>query len=299
MAEEKASGSIILEILIVILAAALIGSIIYPKKLKEQEEKDVQLSRQRMSDLFNAELVYQRFNDVYTDSLDQLINFVRSSPQYEGYVDSVIIQNLDSVITRLDEFKATEQTILSNIAPSMDSTLIDSMATLQQNVKLDTRQLGGIVEFVLERMKNMPVMPVDDLKQAYLQLDSKQFTLDMDIAANLMRSGDFKGAKESVSKVIGKIENVTDKLQKVINKVPEYKGPQLDSLQYSPITHQPFRLVYVDTSAIKYLNIYSPLDSADIEKSKKDFLKYYVGGLRLQNPGHITEGKKSWEENSR
>ncbi len=59
---------------------------------------------------------------------------------------------------------------------------------------------------------------------------------------------------------------------------------------------RPYRLVHVDTSAIKYLNIYCPIDSNDIQVLKGNFLKSRIGGLDLENHGHIENGEKSWEQ---
>ncbi|MFQ5864696.1 MAG: hypothetical protein ACE5IW_05645 [bacterium] len=295
MAEEKAKGSIIYELLIVILAAVLVVSIIYPKKLTEREGENAQICRERMSDILNAELQYQKYNDVYSDSLPEVVDFLRTSPEYATYVDSIIKRGIDSVVTRLNEIKAVEEIILADIPAAMDTVMIDSLSQMQQQVKMDSRELAGYVEYIHDRMKNLPNTPVKELKEAFLNIDSKQFTLDMDIVRNLIESGDLSGAERAAADVVENMESVTDNFHLVLTVLEDVKGAGLDSLFQCPTVHKRYRLVHVDTTTIKYLNIYCPIDSNDIQMVRNDFMKSRVGGLRLANHGYIEKGDKSWE----
>lgn len=296
MAEEKAKGSIIFELLIVILSAALVGSIVYPKKLSDQERLNRELCRYRMSELFNAELQYQKYNGAYTDSLPKLVEFVRISPDLEQYINDIAVQGLDSVVTRLKEFKSMQEIILNNIPQATDTTMIDSLGRMQQEIKQESRQLAGYVEFLHDRIKNIPNMPVDQLRKSFVVMDSKQFTLDMDIVKNLMEQGDLVGAKEAAVKVVRKIGSMIQNFENVVAQIPEYKGPSLDSLRVCPTVREPYQLVHVDTTAIKYIHIYCPIDSLDIARVESDFLKSTIGGLDLENHGRIEKGEKSWEQ---
>jgi hypothetical protein len=296
MAQEKAKGSIFYELLIVILAAVLIASIIYPKKVTEKAERDTKICREKMSDILNAELQYQKYNDVYTDTLSKVIEFLKTSPEYAAYIDTVMKRGLDSVLTKLNEFKMQEETILANIPAALDSTMIDSLSNMQEQIKMDSRQLAGFVEYLHDRMKNLPNTPTKELKSAFVIVDSKQFTLDMDIVRNSIQTGDLKAAQKTANDVIDKINFIIEKFELVINKLPEYKSDSLDSLYNCPTVNKPYRLVYVDTSAIKYLNIYCPIDSTDIEAYKSNFLMSTIGGVELKNHGYIEKGEKSWEQ---
>lgn len=295
MAEAKAKGSIIYEILIVILAAVLVGSILYPKKLTEQEERNIELSRYRMDQIQKAALQYQKYSGVYTDTLSKIFEFIRTSPEYSHYVDSVIVGGIDSIITRLNDFKAKEEIILSSIPSAIDTVMIDSLSEMQTDIKLQSRQLAGYVEYVHDKLQNLPNMPIAQLKEAFLIVDSKQFTLDMDIVKNSIQSGQLQEAEKAARDVINVIEGVRDQFQLVLDKLPEYKSDSLDSLAFCPTTHKPYRLVHIDTSTIKYLNIYSPIDSTDIQIVQSSFLKSKIGGLKLKNHGKIESGEKSWE----
>jgi len=100
MADERSKGSLVYEILIVILAALLIVSIMYPKRLSDKEKAKTELCRSRMSEIFNAELQYLKYNRIFNDTLSQVVNFLRTDSSYATYIDSVIAGGLDSIMTR-------------------------------------------------------------------------------------------------------------------------------------------------------------------------------------------------------
>lgn len=295
MAKEKGKGSIIYEFLIVVLAALLVGSIVYPKKVAEHELRNSQICKERMSSIFDAELQYIKYNGVYNDTLAQVIDFLRTDQRYATYLDSVIKGNLDSVVTRLNEFKATQEFILAQIPAATDTVMIDSLNNMQQDMKMEARRLAGLVEFIHDRMKNLPNTPVDALKEAFLIVDSKKFVLDMEIVKNSIENGRLEDAEAAAQQVIKTIDSVIADFTTVIDRLPEYKGAALDSLFNCPTVHRPYNIVHVDTSVIKYLNIYCPVDSQDVQAIESSFLKSKIGGLKLMNHGKIEKGEKSWE----
>jgi len=296
MSEEKAKGSLLYKGLIVVLAAMLVGSILYPKKLADEEEANTELCRQRMGEVQKMALQYQKYRGVYNDTLDVLLNFVRTSPQFSGYVDSVVVSGLDSVVTKLNEFRDREQMIMANIPNATDSVMIDSLVRMQNAIRLESRSLAGYVEYIHDRMKNLPHMPMADLAAAFVVIDSKRFTLNMDIVRNLVTSGQLQTAEKAGGDVIALIQEIVEKIKGVARDVPSYTDSGLDSLRYCPSTDKELRLVYVDTSVIKYLNIYCPIDETDIARVEANFLKSKIGGLTLQNHGKIEGGEKSWEK---
>lgn len=299
MADEKPKGSLLYEILIVVLAAVLIISIIYPKKVSDTEEANTELCRHRMSEIFSAELQYLKYNKTFNDTLDNVIEFLRTDSSYASYVDSVIAGGLDSVITLLGEFKTREGQILALIPSAGDTTMIDSISTLQQKMKYQARALAGLVEFIHDRMKNLPNTPIDELKSAFLKVDSKEFTLDMDIVKNFVESGQLEKAQIAAGNIITDMDEVTGQFQSVLDHVPEYKGGALDSLRYCPTVHKPFTLAHVDTGVFKYLNIFCPIDRRDIEVVEGSFFKSTVGGLELVNHGCIESGENVAKVNLR
>lgn len=295
MAEQKAKGSIIYELLIVILGVLLVGSILYPKRVTDLEKTNTETCRYRMGEIEKAGLQYHKYRGGYTDTLSQIFDFIRTSDEYQVFVDTLIIGGLDSIATQLNNFKMREETILSNIPLATDSVMIDSLTELQDSIKFDARNLAAYVEFLHDRMKNLPNMPVEQLRSAFLTVDSKQFTIDMDIVSNTMRNGLLSESESAAQSVIAMMDRVAETFEDVRSRVPEYKGPGLDSLAFCPTIHEKFNLVHVDTSVIKYLNISCPIDSTDIAAVNNDFLKSTIGGLTLQNHGKIENGEKSWE----
>ena len=195
MAQEKARGKIIYELLIVILAVLLIGSILYPKKVKDQEERYTELGRARMDQVHKAELQYLRYNNTYNDTLERVLDFIKTSPEYAAYVDTMVIAQIDTIVAHLSEFRRTEELILSNIDMATDTTMIDSLGQLQQGLKVRARILAGRVEFIHDLMKNLPNMPLSALTDAFLVVNTKEFTLNMDILKNSIESGRLEDAR--------------------------------------------------------------------------------------------------------
>ena len=161
MADEKPKGSLIYEILIVLLGVLLVVSIMYPKRLSDKEEVKTELCRFRMSEIFNAELQYLKYNRTFNDTLSLVVNFIRTDSSYATYMDSVIAGGLDSIMTRLDQFREMEEVILADIASASDTVMIDSLVDLQVALKRKSRGLAAFVEFVHDRMKNLPNTPID------------------------------------------------------------------------------------------------------------------------------------------
>ena len=296
MAEQKAKGSIIYEILIVIFSVMLVGSILYPKKVTKTELRNSALCQHRMSELQKAGLQYQKYHGFYTDTLEQMMSFARNDSTYKAYVDSLIVGGVDSVMRRLDEFGQREQKIKMLIPSATDTVMIDSLIGLQDEIKLDARSLAGYVEFVHDRMKNLPNMPIEELKTVFLIVDSKKFTLDMEIVKNSIASGLLEEALNAADNVLGMFTGISGQFESVKNRVPDYVDSRLDSLAFCPTIRRTIQLAHIDTSVIKHLNIYCPIDSSDIAAVKGNFLKSKIAGLTLENHGRIESGEKSWEE---
>jgi hypothetical protein len=296
MAVEKAKGSLIYKFLIVVLSVVLVVSILYPKILKDDELHNRELARYRMEEIEKAQLQYQRYNYHYNDTLSVVFDFIKTDPMLEAWIDSVIIGGLDSIITQLNMIKSRQEQVLSLIPSAVDSVMIDSLETLQGRSKTEALNLAGYIELVHDKMKNLPNMPLARLVTAFKIVDRKQFTLDMEKVVNLVKGEkDLPEATKAAYDVIDNLTSVTSIFEEVRADVPEYKGPSLDELQYCPTTGKPFQIVHVDTSVIKYLNIYSPIDSEDIAAVNSDFVKSTIGDLRLENHGKIESGEKSWE----
>jgi competence protein ComGC len=78
MAEKGSKGSILLEILIVLMALLLLAVILVPNKLWKEEDEITRISRNNIEAIYEAETFYYKNKGEYTDSLDKLLTFVQS-----------------------------------------------------------------------------------------------------------------------------------------------------------------------------------------------------------------------------
>ena len=78
MAAKGSKGSILLEILIVLLALLLVAVILIPGKIWKEEEATTKISRNNMNTIYEAERFYYQKTGSYTDSLSKLLNFVHA-----------------------------------------------------------------------------------------------------------------------------------------------------------------------------------------------------------------------------
>ncbi len=94
MAYPKAKGTIFLKIIIGLLIIVLAYSIYKPGKIWEEESYEQDSCRFSMAMIVEAQDQFFRINDVYADSLEQLIQFTLENERYSVEVDSMI--NLNS-----------------------------------------------------------------------------------------------------------------------------------------------------------------------------------------------------------
>ena len=94
MARQKGSGSIILEILIVLCFILLILSLYIPKKLWDKEEFEMETCRNRISAIWRLELEYIRKNNVYTDTLKYAVDLIKEDTTFtQAMLDTLLYQN--------------------------------------------------------------------------------------------------------------------------------------------------------------------------------------------------------------
>jgi len=89
MAKKRAKGSIIYEILIVILAAVLVATLLYPKTVWKDIDHAAMLCEDQMSRIADAEVLYINFHDSH--------NFDSSLVNVIEYISNDSIFGLDSI----------------------------------------------------------------------------------------------------------------------------------------------------------------------------------------------------------
>ena len=296
MARAKSKGSIILEILVVILIAALVTTILYPKKVWDEEERNTNNCRINMDRILKAELVYQKFHNTYIDSLDGLVSFITNDSTKEAirdyfYADTALSENLVDYLTKLD----------SGAAELIDNLYADTlMFSIIETIDYDS----NLARVILNRLENTEY--ADSVK-------AKRATDSTDVFILKQLSKEFSAVElynpikddDSLFLVFDRmmpdilISSLVDTLY-VINenwaqKVDSAVSYTLNQMLFCPTTGRGYKITVIDTSVIKYVNIECPLDSTDIEKNKDNFVKYNFGHLRLKNHGSIKQiGEKSW-----
>ena len=104
MAAKGSKGSILLEILIVLMALLLIAVIIIPNKIWEEEKIITSSCQQNMNALYEAERFYYQRNSTYTDSLGKLLTFIQADSglnkrQMLVSLSQSLTQILDNMLT--------------------------------------------------------------------------------------------------------------------------------------------------------------------------------------------------------
>ena len=210
MSYQKVKGSLLYEILIVILLALLLGTILYPKSVWKSIDNETDLCRENMKKVQTAEILYLQMNELH---------------------------NYDSSLVKVLEFIQNDSTWLG------DSTMYAFRDTFYVQV-------------------------IRDYLTNYEGIDAK---IAPDSAYKLVSLG-------LVDKLISKSFDVM------------HKCPTID---------RTYDIGVVDTSVIKELKVFCPLDSADIDGFNDQFVFSFIGGGRVENHGHLDRGEQSWRDSKK
>jgi len=295
MAKAKAKGSIFLEILIVILVIALIATILYPKKIWQQEDQNTQKCRSNMDRIFKAEMIFLKYNNNYTDSLEQLISFFKNDSTKAAIrdyfmADTALAENMKDFLIRSDS--AADMVVRNLFADTLMYAIIEA-------IDYDS----NLARVMLNRLENTSL--ADSVK-------AKRSTGNNDVAILKELDKEFKGIQiyepikddDSLKLVFERmmpevsVGSVIDTLYALnpdwAQKVDSSVFYTLDDFKTCPTVNREYKIAVIDTSVIKYVNIECPIDSADIEAIKANFIEYHLGHHRIQNHGKIETGERSW-----
>ena len=296
MAREKSKGSILLEIIVVILVVCLIVTILYPKKVWDEEEQNTADCRTNMDRILKAELVYQKFHNTYTDSLPGLVSFIKDDSTKEAivdyfYADTALAEDLIEHITEAD----------SEAAQLIDNLNADTLFyAIIETINYDS----NLARVILERFENTEfadtvltkkasdssdVLILKELRKEFSSFDLYEPIKDDDslylVFARMM-------PEIPIGSLVDTLYVLNEKWAQIVDSAV---SNTLENMIICPTIGREYQVTVIDTSVIKYVNIGCPLDSTDIEVIKNDFVKYNFGHLRLKNHGKITEtGEKSW-----
>ncbi len=133
MAAER-RGSIPGKLLVLIFGAGLIFAIFYPKSLWDEVAQKTQLSRSRMQNLWTAETFYRSRHKAYTDSVDMMIEKLKTDSMFHLLQDSLLTMPIDCL--RFDPFEGEPYVITIQ-----DST---PLLTIASPVAGDTAKIMGL-----------------------------------------------------------------------------------------------------------------------------------------------------------
>jgi len=296
MAREKSKGSILLEIIVVILVVALIVTILYPKKIWDEEKHNTNDCRTNMDRILKAELVYQKFHNTYIDSLPGLVSFIKDDSTKEAiadyfYADTALAENIIEHLTATDSQAAK---VIDNLnADTLFYAIIETInydSNLARVIlnRFEKTEFADTVQ-TKRASDSSDVYILKEMRQEFSSFDLYQPIKDDDslflVFARMM-------PEIPTGSIVDTLYALNRKWAEIVDSSVAYT---LDNMIICPTVGREYHVTVIDTNVIKYVNIACPLDSTDVEKIKGDFVKYNFGHLRWQNHGKITEtGEKSW-----
>lgn len=287
-------GSVLYKMLIAVLAAALVVAIVYPKKIWEDEAAHQALCRERMADLYNAELQYRNFNHRFTASSAAAVKFIQSDQRYLNRLDSLVIQPLREVQKTLDslqQIQAFADTLIgTQIAATVDPAIIDSIDRLEDRVIEGSRRARQVLEAVRECMAAMPNMPVAAFERGVNIITRKDYFFKMEVVRRMLTAvGNPSLARASSKEALENFARMDVCWRETLDKLSA-SSAVLDSLRWCPTVRDSFKIALVDDS----VSIACPIDSTHVRRAQADFFKSRLGALKISNHGRIDRGEKSW-----
>lgn len=295
MAKAKSRGSVILEIIIVVLVAALLATILYPKKVWDTEDKNTAACRDNMDRIFKAELIYQKYHTNYTDTLDNLISFIKNDTTKQVVreyfmADTALAEKMTDFLKKTD---ASAENVINNL---FADTL---MFAIIEAINYDS----NLAHVILNRLQDTPLKDVvaaqrtTDSSDVFILKQIKGQNKAIDIYQPIKDDDSLKLVFKRMMPEIS-TGSLLDTLYSLntnwAQKIDSAVFSTLDRIQTCPTVNTPYVINVIDTSVIKYVDVKCPIDSIDIENTKKDFVLYRLGHLRIMNHGTIETGEKSW-----
>lgn len=294
MAKANSKGSILLEILIVLLVIALIATIMYPKSVWNKAEKNTVACRDNMDKILKAELIYLKYHSNYSDSLDGVLSFISNDSTGQIKLDYI---SADTALA-IDIL----QQVRTNY-PEADSKIVSFLSdTMVQAILMTTFYDSNLANVVLDRLENTPLRDSvlaarnTDSSDVYVLSQLSNVFKSIDIVHPLEIDDSLKLVLNRIGPDIAAASLIDTLYQNQIwaKDVDKALAENFERIKNCPTTNKPYKIAVVDTSVIKVLNIDCPIDSVDIENTKKDFILYHFGYLRLENHGAIEAGEKTW-----
>ncbi len=252
MANESAKGSIVLEILIVLLSAALVAVILIPGKIWKEEAREELQAHHNMTSIYEAEKYYKKLTGKFTTDPGQLIETI--------HADSNLIRE-QKVVNFTRKLMLKFDTYLHNdyihniirIKRNIDQ-IYDDLESNRYNFRTieDINNEANEIKVQLKEFLNTPEQPYFPVVLKYIDslLDIRQTLTDYSLQVNALR-----------------IANVTDSLQKYLPLVNMTKlsiswAPLSDRIQKFIKTVKHSELVRVTSVADRVQDFKNNVDKA-------------------------------------
>jgi len=295
MARAKSKGSIILEILIVILFVALVATLIYPKKIWKEAEDQTITCRSNMDKILKAELVFQKYNNTYIDSLPGLVSFFKEDTTKNSVrdyfkADTALAETMVKFLREKDQ--AADMVVRNLFADTLMYSILDAVDydSNLARVMLNRLENSALVDSItsLRTTDSSDVFILKQLDKGFAGIDIYEPIMDDD---SLKLVFDRMMPEVSIGLLLDSLYSLNEVWAQKIDSAVFFT---LDDFVFCPTVNREYKLTVIDTSVIKFVNIYCPIDSTDIEANKKDFVKYHLGHRRIENHGKIEKTERSW-----
>jgi len=246
----KVKGSIVYELLAVVLAVALLFTLIYPNTLWEDEEQKQEQCRENLQHILFAEITYMNDFLYYNDTLQVVVDYILS----------------DTTESRLEMFTDMDTVLTAQIIDYFVENIQDTVQITQDSL------YGEEMDSIAVVMREIAVTALID--------SMKKFVKEVDLSRD--SSDEF---------ILDSLRNWPAYAEK-IDSMSLYT---LNNLFTCPTSGKQYKIKANNDSTIKFVDVFCPLDSTDQEELKKDFKRYRLGGLRIENHGSIENFEKSWQ----
>ncbi|APF16766.1 hypothetical protein Calab_0934 [Caldithrix abyssi DSM 13497] len=189
MSKHEAKGSIVLELIIVLLVAALVAVILIPGKIWKEQEQEAKTAHSNMTAIYEALKYYKTLTGKYTSDPAELLNTIRADSNlmrkqkvvnytrelirnFNGYLNSPYVRNLMRIRVNI-------------------SQIIDDLESNRYHFRTveEINNEANELKIQLGNYLNSPAMP--DLVKVFSYLDSlnqiKQTLTDYTLQVNTMK----------------------------------------------------------------------------------------------------------------
>ncbi len=154
--EHSPRGSIIYKFLILVLAVALVGSLLYPDRLWKAEEANQKECRANMEHILYAQSVYLTETNTFNDTLSKVVDFIKNDTTGERLRSYL---RADSILT-LDIMEYFE-------TDSAAAAIIDTLEKFGKRYNIDTVEI-----LIIDSLKTKESWAQKIDSMAYYSLDN-------------------------------------------------------------------------------------------------------------------------------